>query len=81
MPEREPVNMQDILLGEQASIVTSQARAHVNMMDLQQRVSLDKWASTDLLDAAAAKEVAKSGIATDLAAFNAGTQVPVKQGP
>jgi hypothetical protein len=70
------VELQELLMGEQASNLAAMARAHTNMMDLQQRVSLDKWAATDLLDAAAAKEVAKSGIATDLAGINAGTQLP-----
>jgi len=70
------VDMQELLLGEQASNISAMARAHTNMMDLQQRVALDKWASTDLLDAAAAKEVAKSGQATDLAGINAGFNTP-----
>lgn len=66
------VDLQELLLAEQASNLAAMARAHTNIMDLQQRVSLDKWAATDLLDAAAAKEIAKSGIATDLAGVNAG---------
>ena len=67
------VDLQELLLAEQASNLAAMARAHTNIMDLQQRVSLDKWAATDLLDAAAAKEIAKSGIATDLAGVQAGT--------
>lgn len=70
------VELQELLLGEQASNLAAAARAHTNMMDFQQRVSLDKWAATDLLDAAAAKEVAKSGMGTDIAALNAGSQSP-----
>ena len=70
------VDLNELLLGEQASNLATMARAHTNMMDLQQRVSLDKWASTDLLDAAAAKEVAKSGMGTDLAGINAGHNTP-----
>ena len=70
------VELQELLLGEQASNLAAMARSHTNVMDLQQRVALDKWASTDLLDAAAAKEVAKSGIGTDLAGINAGSQAP-----
>ena len=71
-----PIDLHELLLSEQASNLAAMARAHTNIMDLQQRVSLDKWAATDLLDAAAAKEVAKSGIATDLAGFRAGVQTP-----
>lgn len=71
-----PIDLHELLLGEQASNLAAMARSHTNIMDLQQRVSLDKWASTDLLDAAAAKEVSKSGVATDLAAFRAGVQTP-----
>ena len=74
------VQLQELLLGEQASNLAAMGRAHTNIMDLQQRVSLDKWAATDLLDAAAAKEVAKSGIATDLASFRAGTMTPPSAG-
>ena len=70
------VDLNELLLGEQASNLAAMARTHTNVMDLQQRVSLDKWAATDLLDAAAAKEVSKSGIATDLAAFRAGVTTP-----
>ncbi|MHC2068865.1 hypothetical protein ACYFX5_15460 [Bremerella sp. T1] len=70
------IDLQTLLMGEQASNLAAMARAHTNVMDLQQRVSLDKWAATDLLDAAAAKEVAKSGVATDLAGFRAGVQTP-----
>lgn len=70
------VDLQELLMGEQASNLAAMARAHVNIMDLQERVSLDKWAATDLLDAAAAKEVAKSGIATDMAGMRAGTMTP-----
>lgn len=68
------IDLQTLLLGEQASNLAAMARAHTNVMDLQQRVSLDKWAATDLMDAAAAKEIAKSGVATDLAGFRAGNQ-------
>lgn len=74
------IDLNELLLGEQASNLAAMARAHTNIMDLQQRVSLDKWAATDLLDAAAAKEVAKSGIATDLASFRAGVQTPPAAG-
>jgi hypothetical protein len=74
------IDLHELLLGEQASNLAAMARSHTNIMDLQQRVSLDKWASTDLLDAAAAKEVAKSGVATDLAAFRAGVQTPPTPG-
>ncbi len=70
------VDLQELLLGEQASNLAAMARAHTNVMDLQERVSLDKWASTDLLDAAAAKEVAKSGVATDMAGLRAGVMTP-----
>jgi hypothetical protein len=70
------IDLQELLLGEQASNLAAMARSHTNVMDLQQRVSLDKWASTDLLDAAAAKEVSKSGMATDLASFRAGAITP-----
>ena len=70
------VNLHELLLGEQASNLAALARAHTNIMDLQQRVSLDKWASTDLLDAAAAKEIAKSGVGTDLAGIRAGHVTP-----
>jgi len=74
------VDLQELLLGEQASNLATMARAHTNMMDLQQRVSLDKWASTDLLDASAAKEVSKSGLGTDLAAIKAGFATPTAPG-
>ena len=70
------VDLQELLLGEQASNLAAMARAHTNVMDLQERVSLDKWAATDMLDAAASKEIAKSGIATDLASVRAGVQTP-----
>ena len=70
------VDLQELLLGEQASNLAAMARAHTNVMDLQERVSLDKWAATDMLDAAASKEIAKSGIATDLACVRAGVQTP-----
>jgi hypothetical protein len=70
------IDLQELLLGEQASNLAAMARSHTNVMDLQQRVSLDKWASTDLLDAAAAKEIAKSGMASDLASLRAGVITP-----
>lgn len=70
------VDLQTLLLGEQASNLAAMARAHTNIMDLQQRVSLDKWATTDLLEAAAAKEIAKSGLSTDLAGIRAGASTP-----
>lgn len=70
------VDLQTLLLGEQASNLAAMARAHTNIMDLQQRVSLDKWATTDLLEAAAAKEIAKSGLSTDLAGIRAGATTP-----
>lgn len=70
------VDLQTLLMGEQASNLAAMARAHTNIMDLQQRVSLDKWATTDLLEAAAAKEIAKSGVGTDLAGIRAGATTP-----
>lgn len=61
------VDLQEILLGEQAAVIASAARAHANIMDLQERAYLAKLVKVDLAEAAAAKELAKSGMAVDLA--------------
>ena len=55
------IELQELLLGEQASNLAAMARAHVNVMDLQQRISLKKYDEVDLLQAAAAKELGKAG--------------------
>ena len=43
---------------------------------LLSNVSIDKFGSTSPMEAAAAKEVAKAGLPTDLAGINAGVETP-----
>lgn len=64
-----PVNLQELLLGQQSATLDTAAKAHVQTMDLMAKVSIKKYDEVDLLQAAAAKELGKAGLATDLASL------------
>ena len=70
------VDMNEILLGEQAACLAAAARAHAQQMDFQEKLFAIQGTSVDLVEAAAAKELSKSGIATDMAGFNSAAQTP-----
>ncbi len=63
----ERVNLQELLMADQAATLASAGRAHVQTMDLQAKTSVKKYDEVDLLQAAAAKELGKAGLTTDLA--------------
>ena len=65
-----------ILLGSQAYAINAMQHAHVQQMDLQQKAFTNKMVSVDLAEAAAAKELAKAGVATDLSGIRAGSNTP-----
>lgn len=61
------VDLHELLMASQASTLDSAGKAHVQTMDLQAKVSIKKYDEVDLLQAAAAKELGKAGLTTDLA--------------
>lgn len=63
------VDLQELLMADQAGILASAGRAGVQTMDLQAKVSIKKYDEVDLLQAAAAKELGKAGLSTDLASL------------
>lgn len=55
------VDLQELLLGNQASILASAAQAHVQTMDWHDRASIKKFDEVGGLEAAASRNAAKSG--------------------
>ncbi len=76
--ENPGVHLQELLLGQQAGNLDSATKAHIQTMDLQSKVSIKKYDELDLLQAAAAKELSKSGLPTDLAALRPPALPPVE---
>jgi hypothetical protein len=70
------ISLDDILQAEQASNIAAMARAHTQQMDMQQKQYLKLLTSVDLVEAAAAKELGKAGIASDLASIRGGATTP-----
>lgn len=63
------VDLNEILKAEQASNLAAMARAHTQQMDFQQKVFTRLESAVDLVEAAAAKELGKAGLSTDLASI------------
>ncbi len=63
------VDLNELLLGAQAATLDTAAKGHVQTMDLMAKVSIKKYDEVDLLQAAAAKELGKAGLSTDLASL------------
>lgn len=63
------VDLQELLMSAQGANLDSAAKAHIQTMDLQAKVSIKKYDEVDLLQAAAAKELGKAGLASDLASL------------
>lgn len=63
------VDLNELLLGQQAATLDSAAKAHVQTMDLQAKTSVKKYDEVDLLQASAAKELSKAGLSSDLASI------------
>ncbi len=55
------VDLQELLLGNQAAILASSAQNFSQTMDLQNKVALNKFDEVALLEAAAAKDLGKMG--------------------
>lgn len=70
------VELQELLLGEQAHSLARMSNDFDDLAGVRDRAFLDKLVSVDLAEAAAAKELAKSGVATDLAGIRAGSNTP-----
>jgi len=63
------VNMQEILVAEQAANIAQMARASTQQMDFQAKVFTRLESAIDPVEAIAMKEAAKSGLSTDLASI------------
>ena len=63
------IDLQELLMTQQAGNLDSAAKAHIQTMDLQAKASIKKYDEVDLLQAAAAKELGKAGLASDLASL------------
>ncbi len=70
------VDLQELLLGEQAHALGRMSSDFDDLAGVRDRVFLDKFVSVDLIQAAAAKELGKAGIGTDLASIRAGANTP-----
>lgn len=70
------VDLNELLLGEQAHSLQRMSSDFDDLAAVRDRAFLNKLVSVDLVEAAAAKELAKSGIATDLAGVRAGSNTP-----
>lgn len=66
----------DSIQGEQASCLAALARTSVQQLDLQAKMAAQSAFSVDLIEAAAAKELGKTGVGTDLASIRAGSNTP-----
>lgn len=55
------VDLNELLMGEQASNLSAMARAHTQQMDFQQKVFTRLEATVDLIEAAAAQSLGKAG--------------------
>ncbi len=62
-----PVDLNELLLGQQAADLAIGGQSHVHSMRLLSAVTTNKFEAVDLLQAAAAKELGKAGMSTDLA--------------
>ena len=70
------VDLQELLLGEQAHSLGRMSSDFDDLAALRDRAFLNKLVSVDLAEAAAAKELGKAGIGTDLASVRAGANTP-----
>lgn len=70
------VELQELLLGEQAHSLARMSNDFDDLAGVRDRAFLNKLVSVDLAEAAAAKELAKSGVTTDLAGIRAGSNTP-----
>jgi len=70
------VDLQEILLGEQAKGLARMSAAFDDLQGLQSRAFLANLTSVDLIEAAAAKELGKAGAGTDMATIRAGSNTP-----
>ena len=71
------VDLHELLMASQAANLDSAGKAHIQTMDLQAKTSVKKYDEVDLLQAAAAKELSKAGIATDLNSMRAPVLAPI----
>jgi hypothetical protein len=71
-----PVDLQELLMGEQAHSLARMSSDFDNLAGLQDRTFLRQITSVDLIEAAAAKELGKAGLPTDLAGIRGGANTP-----
>lgn len=74
------VNLQELLMGDQAATLAQAGRSHTQTMSLLDKTSVKKYDEVDLLQAAAAKELGKAGLTTDLAGMREPALPAVKSG-
>ncbi len=55
------VDLQELLLGNQAAVLATSAQAHVQTMDWHDRVTIKKFDEVSVLEGSAARAAAKSG--------------------
>ena len=55
------VDLQELLLGQQASTLNSAGQAHAQTMDWHDRLSIKKFDEVSTLEAAAARNAARAG--------------------
>ena len=60
------VDLQELLLGSQASTLDQAGKNYTQTMDLQAKVSIKKYDEVDPLQASAIKEMSKAGAGWDL---------------
>ncbi len=56
-----PVDLQELLLAEQAATMAASAKNFAQTMDLQNKMAANKWDEVSLIEAAAAKDLGKMG--------------------
>jgi len=56
-----PIDLNELLKGEQAACLAAAGRAHVQQMDFQQKVFTRLEATVDLIEGAAAQALGKAG--------------------
>ena len=63
------VNLQDLLLASQAGTLDSAGKGFVHAMNVLANIANKKFDEVGLVQAAAAKELGKAGLASDLASL------------